>query len=103
MLLEYPISLDLSLSMYLRLGILKCVFIESRKLSSLKITMAMDTQISSYLGSGNYRTPFMKCRQITYKEHWVAMIVQSISNDYLLSLLHGGIQLTSHGCEVPNE
>jgi hypothetical protein len=60
-------------------------------------------KISSYLGSGNYRTPFMKHRQITYKEHWVSMLSQSISNDYLLSSLHGGIQLTSHGCEVPNE
>jgi hypothetical protein len=57
----------------------------------------------SYLGSSNYRTPFMKRRQITYKERWVSMLGQSISNDYLLSSLHGGVQLMSHGCEVPNE
>jgi hypothetical protein len=73
----------------------KCVSIESRKLSILKITTIMDTQIYSYLGSSNYRTPFMKRRQITYKERWVAMLGQSILNDYLLSLLHGGIQLMS--------
>jgi hypothetical protein len=37
------------------------------------------------------------------QERWVAMLNQSISNDYLLSSLHGGVQLTSNGCEVPNE
>jgi hypothetical protein len=63
----------------------------------------MDTQISSSLGSGNYRTPFMKRREITYKEHWVAMLGQSILNDYLLSLLHGDVQPMSHGYEVMNE
>jgi hypothetical protein len=89
--------------MYLRLGIPKCIFTESRKLNNLKITMVMDTQISSYMGSGNYRTPFMKHIHITYKERWVSMLDQSISNDYLLSSLHGGVQLTSHGCEVPNK
>jgi hypothetical protein len=42
-------------------------YIKRRKSSSLEITSVMDTQISSYLGSGNYRIPFMKRRQIMYK------------------------------------
>jgi hypothetical protein len=57
-----------------------CLYRE-QEVEQLNITMVMDTQISSYLGNGNYRTPFMKRKQITYKECWVSMLSQSISND----------------------